>query len=187
MTTIALRRKFCGSTTTRPAYVRRARAVEAEFENLIAHCRRQRRGMAADGSHARRLAASFGRRIYRAASVAGRRGSIGDAGKAPGHAGSAVTHPGPINFFTAKAVAVVRELHESIERFNQKWTSYLADLDLTSVNRLREGYNRFYLLEKECAIRSPRLARPGFHVLEPVTPVTLFGLFPLLPLPRISD
>ena len=46
------------------------------------------------------------------------------------------------------------ELKESIERFNRRWQEFLHQVDLTHVNRLRDGYNRYYLLEKECAVRT---------------------------------
>lgn len=73
------------------------------------------------------------------------------------------------------------ELIESTERFNRGWKPFLEAVDLARVNELRDGYNRWYVLEKECALRSPRLARLGFQRLEPITPETLAVLFPPLP------
>jgi hypothetical protein len=61
------------------------------------------------------------------------------------------------------------ELREAIDHFNRRWLEFLERVDLQGVNRLREGYNRYYLLEKECALGSPRLARLGFRELEPIT------------------
>src|SRR5437879_553052 len=80
--------------------------------------------------------------------------------------------------------ALVR-LRESIERFNRRWQSYVPTVDLGPVNELRDGYNRYYLLEKECALRSPRLARQGFRRLEPLTTTDLFAVLPLLPVPAL--
>ncbi len=77
-----------------------------------------------------------------------------------------------------------RELQESITRFNLRWRAFLAGLDLREVNRLRDGYNRYYVLEKECALRSPRLARQGFRPLDPATPEDFEALLPPLPVPR---
>ena len=57
-------------------------------------------------------------------------------------------------------------------------------LDLSGINELRDGYNRYYVLEKEFAVRSARVARHGFVPLEPVTSGVLFELLPLLPVPR---
>jgi hypothetical protein len=78
---------------------------------------------------------------------------------------------------------VLVELRESIARFNRRWESHLPTVDLTYVNELRDNYNNYYLLEKECALRSARLARQGFVPLEPLTTQDLFVALPLLPLP----
>jgi hypothetical protein len=73
------------------------------------------------------------------------------------------------------------ELKESIARFNRRWLAYVRQVDLTRVNHLREHYNRYYVLEKECALRSPRLARQGFVRLAPITTADLEKLLPPLP------
>ncbi len=77
----------------------------------------------------------------------------------------------------------LRELVESLERFNRRWRQFLQEVDLTEVNDLREGYNRYYLLEKECAMRSARLARQRFQPFASVTREELAGRFPLLAIP----
>lgn len=77
----------------------------------------------------------------------------------------------------------LKELRESITRFNRLWREFLAGLDLSGVNALRDDYNRYYLLEKECALRSPRLARVGYQPLPPVTAAELEALLPPLPVP----
>jgi len=79
-------------------------------------------------------------------------------------------------------------LQESLEIFNSRWLDFLPTVDLTPVNEAREGYNRYYLLEKECAVRSPRLARMGFQRLNPMTLEELQTILPSLPAPRlVSD
>lgn len=80
----------------------------------------------------------------------------------------------------------LEELNASISRFNRRWLEYLAEVDLAEVNALRDGYNRYYVLEKECAVGSLRIARQGFRRLDPVTRDTLLELFPLLPLPHAA-
>jgi hypothetical protein len=75
------------------------------------------------------------------------------------------------------------ELREAIQRFNQRWRAYIAELDLQHVNEIRDRYNRFYLLEKECALGSSRLARHGFQRLAPVEPEDFLKIMPLLPVP----
>src|SRR5262245_21524803 len=77
----------------------------------------------------------------------------------------------------------LRELRESIERFNRRWLAFLPTVDLDEVNQLRDGYNRYYLLEKECAGRSSAVARQGFRRLEPLTREGLAALLPPLPVP----
>jgi hypothetical protein len=80
-----------------------------------------------------------------------------------------------------RLVRAIGELSESFNRFNARWRCFLEALDLQPINELIDGYNRYYLLEKECAFRSARLARRGFHELEPVTAARLLELLPLLP------
>jgi hypothetical protein len=76
------------------------------------------------------------------------------------------------------------ELRESVERFNDRWRSYLTAVDLSAVNELRDGYNRYYVMEKEAVVRSPRIARQGFVPLEPLTRAELAAALPLLPVPE---
>jgi len=77
-----------------------------------------------------------------------------------------------------RALANVRQ---AVERFNQRWHVFIAELDLRPINEIRDRYNRFYLLEKECALGSSRLARQGFQMLRPVQSEDLLKIMPLLP------
>lgn len=81
----------------------------------------------------------------------------------------------------------IGELNESIEAFNRRWRKLIEELDLTFLNNLREGYNRHYLLEKECALGSSPVARLGFQRLEPLTPAHLFEKFPLLEVLQVRE
>jgi hypothetical protein len=81
----------------------------------------------------------------------------------------------------------LRELCESMTFFNNRWRKYLAQVDVSQVNLLREGFNKYYLLEKECWIGSPLLARKGFHKLEPLTPEELHSMMPPLTVPRLKS
>lgn len=78
----------------------------------------------------------------------------------------------------------LEELNESLARFNRRWEVFVREVKLDEVNTLRDGYNRYYILEKECAIRSPMLARQGFRKLEMATHEDVLAVLPLLPLPR---
>jgi hypothetical protein len=81
----------------------------------------------------------------------------------------------------------LQELRESLEYFNERWREFISNVDLTAINELRDGYNRYYVLEKECAVRSARVARQGFVRLEPLTTGELMVQFPLLAVPRMRD
>ena len=76
---------------------------------------------------------------------------------------------------------------ESIRRFNGRWLEFLEKIDLTPVNELRASYNRYYLLEKECAMRSARLARQGFVRLSLLSVAELAVVLPALPVPHLGD
>lgn len=79
---------------------------------------------------------------------------------------------------------VANDLIASVERFNRRWSAFLNQLDLEPINALIERYNRYYLLEKECALGSTRIAAKLFRPRSPVTPAMLSNEFPSLPVPR---
>ncbi len=49
--------------------------------------------------------------------------------------------------------AALRELVVAMEIFNGRWQKWLAEVDLTAINKSRDDYNRYYLLEKEWTSR----------------------------------
>jgi hypothetical protein len=73
-----------------------------------------------------------------------------------------------------------------VDAFNRRWAAYLPTVDLSGVNHCRDGYNRYYVLEKECALRSLVVARHGFRPLPPLTTQDLLDALPLLPIPRMN-
>jgi hypothetical protein len=83
-------------------------------------------------------------------------------------------------------VKPLADLAQSCERFNRRWSKYLNELELDSINQLRRDYNRFYLLEKECALFSSRVACDRFVPLKSITTADLIAQFPplLIPSPR---
>jgi hypothetical protein len=81
----------------------------------------------------------------------------------------------------------LRDLIESIERFNRRWREFLPTVDLSRVNEVRDNYNRYYVLEKECAVRSASIARQGFHPLGPYTREELTQTLPPLPVPQLRE
>jgi len=76
---------------------------------------------------------------------------------------------------------VARRLNQALDRFEQRWQSYLPTIDLSTVNELRDSYNRWYVLEKACALRNEAVARSGFLPLKPLTNQDLAAHFPALP------
>jgi hypothetical protein len=161
-----------------PAYVRRAKAVEDAFEQLLNDCTNQRQECLKDVRS--RLVAVVRLSDWNALLpyLADEKQllSLQDLCRSLD-----VTISMPAN---ANAMPSCRRsleaLRITIVRFNRRWQSYLCALDL------RDGYNRYYLLEKECAMRSARLARQGFRRLAPITTDELFALFPLLPVPGLQ-
>jgi hypothetical protein len=79
--------------------------------------------------------------------------------------------------------AVARDLIASVERFNRRWVRVIEGLDLGPINRLIDQYNRYYVLEKECSLGSPRLAARHFKPRTRLTAETLLADFPPLPVP----
>lgn len=170
-----------------PAYIRRAREVQAAFDQLLEHCRRRRaewleivrmrisvlHALAGDWGNLRPFLADDDQldllRYHLAALAAPLRAPVEPT-------------------ISARALRrALRELHEGLARFNERWRAFLANVDLTAVNELRDGYNRYYVLEKECAVRSARIARQGFMPLEPLTIDDVSAQLPLLPVPRLRD
>jgi len=168
-----------------PAYVRRARQVQDELDYLVARCRQKRD----------EWLVLVRIRVGQLQALAGDWSRLGpwlaDADQVRVlHELHALLSPrlrlplGPTSSGRALRRAL-REVSESIQRFNQRWREFIPTVDLSRVNEARDGYNRYYLLEKECAVRSARLARQGFRRLEPMTTDELAALLPPLPVPRM--
>ena len=166
-----------------PAYVRRARQVQDAYDALLDRCRRQRE----EWWRMPRL--RLGTLHELAGDWAALRPWLADDSqiRVLEHLHILLEPRLRLPVGRTSSSRVLRrafaELQESLEHFNRRWQGFLANVDLSEVNALREGYNRYFLLEKECALRSPRLARQGFVRLEPLTPEALASLLPLLPVP----
>ena len=83
--------------------------------------------------------------------------------------------------------AAGRDLIASVERFNRRWSEFISRLDLDPVNARIDAYNRYYLLEKECALGSHRLAHRFFSHRAPIAHAELFERHPTLHTPRLSS
>ncbi len=75
----------------------------------------------------------------------------------------------------------IDQLIAAFERFNTRWSGYVAELNYDYVNNMRQQYNRWYVIEKECALQSFRTATTGFKPLPMVTVDDVTALLPLLP------
>jgi hypothetical protein len=169
-----------------PAYVQRARQVEEALEQLLGQCRRQRE----------EWLGLVRTRLGRLEALAGDLDRL-----RPWLAGAtevdllrrlcADLRPQlrlPVGRTSSERLLrrALGELVKSVERFNRRWHEYLRGVDVSWVNEVRGGYNRYYVLEKECAVRSARLAQQGFARLRPLTPEELETHLPPLPVVRLA-
>jgi hypothetical protein len=166
-----------------PAYVRRAREVEESFRALVERCRQKReewltlvrvrlgtlRELAGEWERLRPLVEE---------------GQLEALQKMHAELQPRLRVEVPRARSERPLRRALRELCESLEAFNRRWLDFLRQVNLEHVNGLREGYNRYYVIEKECAVRSPQLARQGFVRLEPATAADLEAQLPPLPVPR---
>ncbi len=170
-----------------PAFARRARQVQDAHDQLLARCRKQRE------SWLEMVRLRLGVLYARAGQWEALRPCLPDAAQLRiiqnMHAELKPQLRAPVQPTTSTRSLrrALRELFQSIERFNARWTTYLRKIDLEPLHVLIDGYNRYYLLEKECAFRSIRAARQGYRPLEPMTREKLHALFPTLPVPRLGE
>jgi len=170
-----------------PAYVRRGRAVEHAFQAVLDLCRARRNEMLR--MVRTRLGVLFALAGGRAALVQLLHDEQHARALEQLHAELSPTLLVPIEPTTSRRAVLLalRELTESIERFNRRWREYLPTVDLSRVNELRTNFNRYYLLEKECATHSASVARQGFRPLESLSTDDLARHLPPLPLPQLKD
>lgn len=160
-----------------PAYMRRANRVETAFTDFI------------DRLRARRDELLGGVRLHLrflmdvAGSLDAVRPFVSDeqfAALSALVAQSGLKERSPTGASIRRLRRPLRELATSVVRFNRRWLRCAAEADLSAVNAERDGYNRWYLLEKECAVGVIR-ARHGFQPLGPVTTADVLRELPPLP------
>jgi hypothetical protein len=170
-----------------PAYVRRAREVEAAWSLLLERCEKERTALLA--MPRMRLGVLFASLPSDAMLE-----SLWQFPEQAAYLRHLHAEWRPQLRVKLKPVRAAAELKRpvanlitSFTRFNRRWLKALGDLDLRNINTLREDYNRYYLLEKECALRSARIAGEGFRPLEPVTTEHLLARFPMLQVPEPKE
>ena len=170
-----------------PASIRRGRAVEAAVEMVHAQCQRQRdEWLRIPRLHLGQLQALAGTwdRVAPFLVVpqdTERLREVHDELAPKLRFGLAATNSDRI---------LRRHLHmtlETLDRFNRRFEAFVSKLDLSGVNQQITDYNRHYVFEKECIVRSQRIARHGFVALAPMTAQRILEKFPLLPTPRMRD
>lgn len=167
-----------------PAFVRRAREVEAAWNSLIDGCARERaRLLEMPRLRLARLFALMPSNLD-PSSLWSRPGDAEYLRRLQQEWQPQLRSRVKPKRTAAELQRAVAELGSSFARFNRLWIKVLNELDLSHINRLRENYNRHFLLEKECALRSTRVAREGFQPLEPLTVQRLLTELPLLEVPE---
>jgi hypothetical protein len=166
-----------------PAYARRARNMEQALEHLLERCRRKRN----EWLMMARL--RLGQLAVLTGEWSALEAMLDDEQIARLRQLHAELEPKlRVPLTATTSVRVLRralvDFIQSAERFNRRWSAYLAKVDLAHVNALRDGYNRFYVLEKECALRNSAVARLGFQHMPPLTSADLERLLPPLFVPQ---
>lgn len=164
-----------------PAYIRRARNVESDLDELFIRCnslRRQWLNQPERIYHELKAKAGQWDRLEKWVS---RPEQFAYLLRLEGLLQPVLKYPPPVSRWFWGVGKSIEQLRLQIRQFNQAWEKHLKELDLNPLNRSREGYNRWYILEKECAMGSSALAGRGFEKLEPITHAELLAQFPLLP------
>jgi len=163
-----------------PAFARRALRIHEALNDLLAHCRLRREQWFADG---RLVFEDLASQIADWPALSPFLASPEQVALFPRYQGllNARAPFRPTSVSARRIRSALGDLIDWMNRFNQRWSLYLSERNLSALNELRDGYNRYYVLEKECALRSARLARQGFVPMAPYTVQELLTQFPLLP------
>jgi len=170
-----------------PAFMRRTRNIEDAERMLADHLQRKRA----------ELLTMVRLRVGKLRALAGDWQAIEPLVTSPGvldslrelHDALAPELRSPIESTRSKRAlrSALAELAGAITHFNRRWETFIAQLDLGPINALRDGYNKHYLIEKECALGTSRVARMGFRRLDPLRWEDVLRDHPLLPVPALAD
>ena len=168
-----------------PAFVRRGRRAQEAYQDLLHRCRQQRvEWLAMPTLHMGQLAA-LAVDLERLTPLLADAGQVDVLRQLEQELKPRLRVPVAPATSRRPLRTALHELCESMHRFNRRWLDYLPRVNLAPVNGVRADYNRYYLLEKECSLRSPTLARMGFCPLRPVTLDDLMAELPPLPVPQL--
>jgi hypothetical protein len=169
-----------------PAFIRRAKRVEESYQQLLTNLAQRRS----------ELLALVGLRLGQLRVLTGNWSALPAWVRDPAERGALVDlhdalqpalrlPPEPTEHPRILRQAI-NELIEAMAMFNRRWQRALTEVDLERLNSERDGYNRYYLLEKECALGSARTARSSFRPLAPITIQQLSELFAPLLIPACA-
>jgi hypothetical protein len=163
-----------------PAYVRRARRVQQALDDLLNRCRKQRtEWLMMTRLHVGTLRALAG--DWASLQLYLTEEGLRDLERLHDELQPKLRLPVERDDSPRVLRAALAELRASLARFNGRWEEFLRGIDLGPVNAEREAYNRYYVLEKECALRNAVVARHGFQPLPALTTADLLSLLPPLP------
>jgi len=163
-----------------PAFLRRARGVEQDWEDLVRSLERKQMELLEIAILRLGILAALIGNDWRCLKVITDTDAVKRLAKWHEHwapqLGSAVT----ATRSRPRWRRAVRELNVSLDRFNRHWAPYIESLDLSRLNQAREDYNRYYIIEKSAAFQSEAIGRLDFSPLPPITHVALLQQYPLL-------
>jgi hypothetical protein len=170
-----------------PAYIRRARGVEEALEQLLCRCRSQRETwLLMPRLHLGQLHDLAGQWATLLPLLADEQ-QLALLERLWSELSPKLRLPLQPTRSLRRLKRQLRELCSSLHLFNERWLTFIAQVDLSEVNARREGYNRYYVLEKACALRSDLLARHGFVPHSLMNAEELLAHLPTLPVPRLRD
>lgn len=171
-----------------PAFVRRARKVDDLWQELLRQCRSTRRRMLkTPRMRLALLGALVGHDWSALAPVLADQTDAERLERLSEEWKPALRAEVTATTSKRKTIRAVKQLIRSLDTFNDGWSEFVLGLNLAEVNRVREDYNNYYVLEKSCAFDSEQIGQAGFKRLLPVTPDHLLAEFPLLKVPRLPE
>jgi hypothetical protein len=87
----------------------------------------------------------------------------------------------PDLLFAPSKAGRLSRLAAAVRRFNAEWPAAVAAMDLEPINGQIDSYNRWYPLERECALRHNARAFGDFRPKARLSPEDLAVRLPLLP------
>ncbi|MBX7105229.1 MAG: hypothetical protein K1X57_14195 [Gemmataceae bacterium] len=155
-----------------PAFIRRQLEVDGAWDALVARTQSEREKLLFSVRIASRAAET---------ALGLPQGNSLDASLEQVRRAAAPLAPSQVSYEIRAAVA---ELARAVAQFNRRWQVVARAIDLRPLNRLREDYNKYFLVEKEAALRSAEVARMGYRPMRPATLADILEIAPpLTPLP----